>query len=260
MMKVLLTGSAGFIGTNFINLYKDVYDIIEIDRKTGKEVVSIDLSDCIGVKHIVHLAAVSGIQACEDDKKQAIKDNIMAVEHIKYLSMDLNIPVTFASSQAAKDGTNTYSFTKMVGEETLLSGVKSACILRLSNVYGGLNYLETKTSVVSKFINAVRNEEPIFVTGDGTQTRDFIHVDDICEAIHKSIQLEEKSNMILDIGTGVKTSIWDLAKMISPESILYYKNYVNIGVESNVADTSEAEKILGFKAEKTLKEYLKSVK
>lgn len=261
MKRILVTGSSGYIGQNFIKLFGQFYDIVEIDRIIDKSISSITVSkEIVGVEHIIHLAAISGIQACEKDKEQTIEDNIMSIIKISNMSrFSYSIPVTFASSQAAKDGGNTYSFTKMIGEKILTDNCRNVNILRFSNVYGGLNYFTTKTSVVSNFINATRNGVPIFVNGDGTQIRDFIHVDDVCESIHLSIQAGPIGKNTLDIGTGIGVSIYDLGMSIDASSVLFKKNK-DIGVKGNIADTKPAHDLLGFKSEKSLRDYIKDIK
>jgi len=257
-MKILLTGSCGYIGNNFYELYNGVYDIIKIDKKINKDVCDIVSTDLLGIDHIVHLAAMSGIKPCEDDKEQAIKDNVLSVDVISTVSSMFGIPVTFASSQAAKDGSNTYSLTKMIGEHMLNKHCDNVTILRFSNVYGGKNYLNTKTSVVANFINAYKNIEPLCINGTGEQIRDFIHVFDVCNAIHLSIKRKSKKNQVFDIGTGKGTRIVDLAKMIS-KYIHFNESDDMIGVEGNVSDISKAKSELGFYANMKIEDYVTNI-
>jgi UDP-glucose 4-epimerase len=260
MKKIMITGSMGFISTNMQELYKDKYEFVEIDRlaKSTDELAIQDFKDVI---HIVHLGAISGIQACESDKDDAVKYNVLSTIDVVNWASILKIPITFASSQAAKNPENTYALTKKIGEDYILQNNIHSYILRFANVYGGLKYFGHKTSVIAKMFDAVQKEEPIYVNGIGTQERDFIHVDDICQAIHLSIETKQKNNVILDVGTGKGTSILDLARMISTDSILYRKNSGSIGIGSSISDLKKTQKMLSsFKPIHNLKDDIVLIK
>lgn len=250
MKTILLTGSSGYIGTNFKELYSDKYTIVPIDKKIGINVLS--LRHIIQVDHIVHLAAISGINKCEQDIELTIEDNILSTLQL----VNNSIPITFASSQAAKQPKNTYAFTKRVGEKYIKQYSDQYSILRFANVYGGKDYLTMKTSVVANFVNHHLNDRSLIVNGDGSQERDFIHVNDVCKAIDRSIQLP--INDTVDIGTGKGTSIKKLAEMIS-DNIIYHDilNDAVVGVESSIADTSKAKELLKFEYNCELWHYLK---
>jgi len=220
-LKVLLTGSSGYIGQNFITLYGDKYDIVQVDRKINKSIHQITENDFDDIDHIVHLAAISGISDCETDCDQTITDNVESMQYIWLLGELKDIPVTFASSQAASNPTNIYAFTKRMGERSI-SSLGKYTILRFANVYGGIDYLKSKTSVVANFLNAKTNNLPLIINGDGFQERDFIHVNDICYAINLSIL--NPCNDILDI--------------------------------SNIADITKAKEILNFTAKIKFKQYI----
>ena len=260
MNKVLITGSEGYIATNFMHLYKDAYEFTEIDRLT-KSTDELTMKDFVDVHHIIHLGAISGIQECEKNKDDTIKYNVISTIDVINWAVLFDIPITFASSQAAKNPENTYALTKKIGEDYILQHDINSYILRFANVYGGEKYFDHKTSVVAKMFGALKDEEPIFVTGDGKQERDFIHVDDICMAIHLSIQTKQENNIILDVGTGIGTSIMNLAKMISSPSILYIKDSSLIGIDSSISDLKKTQKILpNFKPKHNLKEDIVQIK
>jgi nucleoside-diphosphate-sugar epimerase len=124
-------------------------------------------------------------------------------------------------------------------------------IFRLTNVYGGLEYLERKNTVVKKFLLAKRENSDIIINGDGSQIRDFIHVEDVCEAIYLCMQRKEKMLRPVDIGTGIGTSIIDLAKMFN-HRLTFVPDSDTIGASESIADTKRAEKLFGFKAKHSL--------
>jgi len=254
MKTILLTGSEGYIAKNFKKNYEYEFDFIEVDRKTGIEVLNADISP-LHTDYIVHLAAISGIAACEQDKEQTILDNVTSTLFLMKTANSIGIPMVFASSQGAKEPDNLYSITKRICEIEA-EQYKNIRTLRFANVYGGIDYLETKTSVVSQFLNAKSNNKPLVVNGNGNQMRDFIHIDDVTRSIYKS--LDQKLPNPIDVGTGYGTSISLLANMIS--SNVVHRQDRSVGVESNIADTTDIKNYLGFKPKHSkLKQYIDSI-
>lgn len=247
MKNILLTGSEGYIATNFKSLYKDYYNFIELDKQIGKPVLNYNKFDTDNINCIVHLAAISGIQNCEEDKNQTIIDNVSSSLYLFKKSFKYKIPLIFASSQGAKTPDNLYSITKNICDKEIISyNLENPLFfsLRFANVYGGINYLKTKTSVVSKFINAKINGDFLKIHGDGSQIRDFIHVNDICKIINLIIDKNLKSVYPIDVGTGVGISIEQLANMIG--GFKHYTKSRQIGVQSNIANTDSLNKIFNF--------------
>ena len=89
-------------------------------------------------------------------------------------------------------------------------------ILRFSNAYGP--YSLHKQSIVSKFINNILSKKAIVVNGDGSITRDYIHVSDICNAIYKSIK-DTSGAKTYHVGTGKETSIKQLINIFMTECV-----------------------------------------
>jgi UDP-glucose 4-epimerase len=125
-------------------------------------------------------------------------------------------------------------------------------------VYGGDNYLDKKNTVVKQFIMARRNDIQCVVNGDGSQIRDFIHVEDVCEAIYKCIMYGKRILEPVDIGTGIGVSIKNLAKMLGSKFTMC-ENSDTIGSSESIADPTLAKELFGFEAVQSLTEYLKGV-
>jgi UDP-glucose 4-epimerase len=182
-------------------------------------------------------------------------------------SNNKGIPCVFTSSQAAKEPKSSiYAFTKyaseVIGNRLIDKGAKIR-ILRLSNVYGGDNYLEKKNSVVARFAKATLAKEPFVVHGSGTQTRDFIHVDDVCRAIYLALLTKNVIDLPIDIGTGKGTQVSTVAfyfQQLYDAKFTFDRSSDKIGKESNIADTRDAEKVLDFKAEDRLIQYIESLR
>lgn len=258
MENVLLTGSEGYIGKNFQNLYKNKYKLIPVDYKLN--IKAQDINEFDDINYIVHLAAVSGIKSCYNNIQKAIIDNVSSTLHLMKASWAFNIPMIFVSSQAAKDPLSSlYATTKRIGEieaERYNNQHSNIKVLRLSNVYGGRYYLKHKNSVISKFINAKRNKEPLIIHGDGTQTRDFIHVNEICRCVDMCIN-DIKIPEPVDVGSGIERSIKEVAEMISNN--VKYNESVSGGIGGNIADITKIYKYVGFEPQDKLQEYIQSV-
>jgi nucleoside-diphosphate-sugar epimerase len=262
-MNIIVTGSEGYIGKNLIPILKRCdFNVMGIDRKNGFEASSIHhkFLKYNKIEYIIHLASLSGITACSDDLKQAYLDNVSTTINIFRAAEVENIPVIFASSQAAKTPkANYYALTKYMAEceaeEINKRNQTNIRVLRFTNIYGGIDYLETKNTVISRFVNAKRENKEIVINGDGTQERDFIHVNDICVAIYHTM-LWGNTYEPIDIGTGVATSVLQLAKIFDHKFTFHPRSSI-IGTSRNVADTENAKKFIAFSSKLKLEEQIR---
>jgi UDP-glucose 4-epimerase len=101
-------------------------------------------------------------------------------------------------------------YCRVFGECYALSNV----VLRLFNVYGPGQGLNQYAGVITKFVNSGLRGEPLTVYGDGTQTRDFINVADVVEAVEKALVYESSNTEVFNVCTGKSVSINDLASTI----------------------------------------------
>lgn len=265
MNNILITGSRGYIGENLYEYLKNNgYNVIGIDSKSGQRAENFPMYD--NVHGIVHLAATPGIAACEEKPEEAIINNLESTIHMFNHSKEKGIPCVFTSSQAAKEPkSSVYAFTKyaseVIGNRLNEQGAKIR-ILRLSNVYGGDNYLEKKNSVVAKWAKAAYARKPFVVHGDGTQSRDFIHVKDVCRAIYLALLTERVIDIPIDIGIGIGTQMNTVAfyfqQIFGAKFTFDFESDI-IGKNSNVADTRDAKNLLGFSAEDRLIQYVSSL-
>jgi UDP-glucose 4-epimerase len=112
-----------------------------------------------------------------------------------------------------------YGASKLAGEAycTAFHGSRGldTVILRFANVYGP--YSDHKTSVVAKLIRQMLNGQPLTVYGDGSQTRDFIHVSDVVEGISRALDCEVAGETF-QIGTGTETSVIELLEALEQVS------------------------------------------
>lgn len=257
-MKILITGSDGYIGTNLCRYLIDYgHHIDYVDRKSSRDAMYYgDYHKCNAV---VHLSAIAGIQKCEDNPMDAIRENVEVANRV----FSWGKKTIFLSSQAAKFPSNVYAVTKFLGEKMSTFYNKRSgdiVVLRLSNVFGGDKYLDLKNSVVARFAIAYQQEGKVLINGDGSQVRDFIHVEDVCEAIRLALEYNgEPIVNPLDIGTGLATTIKELAEKF--KGLEYELNGKDlVGVHSNLANPDFAKEILKFRPKKRLEDYIRTLR
>lgn len=262
MNKIIVTGCSGYIATNLIPKLIDSsikvigYDIDAVPSNTFEsyrhDVASSDIF-LENIDAVVHLAAISGIKDCNKNINKTMYSNILSTIRVFKYAYSYNIPVVFASSQATKIGGNLYAMTKSICENVANVYNENGAninVLRLCNVYGGKDYIQKKSTAVANFIKCKINNKVAVIHGNGQQKRDFIHVDDVCDAIIKALTLKNHKRPI-DIGTGLQTSVLHLAKNVIQCKYIFDEN-LNSGVSGNGIDVGIAQKHLGFTAKKKI--------
>lgn len=259
-MRVLVTGGRGYIGSNLIKYFNDKDVLWEsIDSLEGDYLEKITTLD--GFDFVVHLAASPGIEFCDQNIDVAIKNNIIATQRLFTIADLEGVPVIFTSSQAAKNPKSSiYALCKRSGEISAQNinsqGQTNIKVLRLANVYGGNLYLQSKSSVVAQFAKSILSEGVPTVHGNGQQVRDFIHVRDVCRAIYKCMIWNPTFTEPVDIGTGIGTTIVELAEMFG-FGFTFDPSSDRIGISSNIADTTKAQELFAFKAKIKLEDAIR---
>lgn len=149
-----------------------------------------------------------------------------------------------------------YAITKQVQEQMVMTVCTTVNIkpvsLRFQNVYGeGQSLKNPYTGILSIFSTQILNEKSINIFEDGTESRDFIHIDDAVEAIIKSIETDEANGEIFNIGTGISTSVLEVAETLKnlyqKDVEIHVSGQFRLGdIRHNFADISKAKKILKF--------------
>ncbi len=184
-----------------------------------------------GIGAVVHLAAFTNVRASSRDPERGFGPNVQGTFHVLEAARCSNSVrrVVFASSNAAVgevEGAvdesvvprplSPYGASKLYGEALLSSfseiGDLNTTALRFANAYGPFSH--HKDSVVHKFIRRALREKPLEVYGDGRQTRDFIHVDDIASAVQSVLAHDRPGADVYQVATGRETSVNELAGMI----------------------------------------------
>ena len=283
-MKVLITGGAGFIGHNLaIHLLNRGWDVIVYDNLERSSKLAIEKIKSAGiplvsqesklkttlceVDVIVHAAAyISVEESIAYPEKYLINNSVNTYTLCKYISDLSSNPHLVYISTAAVYGKpqqkfvtedhpveplSPYGLSKLLGEYEVDYFIKihnlSATILRLFNVYGS-GQTGTYAGVITKFVERVQKNQPPLIYGDGKQTRDFIHVEDVCEAIRCAIT--KKINGTFNVSSGKETSVQELAKMIMKLKDLevepIYVAPKQGDIIHSVGDPSKIKNALGF--------------
>ena len=260
-MKILVTGSRGFIATHLVeSLRKRKHDVTEFDLELGDD-ISKGVTGNYDV--IYHLAALPLIQ-CRDTPQRAIDVNVKGTINVLELARECNAKVIFSSASsvygiplnnivnesAIIHPISIYGATKASAELLIETYHKlysiDYFIFRLTNVYGP----NQKMGVIPKFIDSIKRDEPIIIFGSGKQTRDFVYVDDIAHFLRRAIE-PDKKNMTINVGSGIATSIIELAEMHA---------HASAGRNEIINKPVEADERWGFSADITkLKEFFGEV-
>ncbi len=246
-MRLLVTGGAGFIGSHFVDRFvSEGHQVWVLDNlRSGSKAnlhpeatfLHLDLKDerlaqqvgALRPDAVFHLAAQIDVRiSCADPVFDAT-ENILAT--LRLIEAGLASGMTFfgfASSGGAIYGEaavpqseahpeqpmNPYGVAKLSVDKYLHAyaiqrGLRSAS-LRFSNVYGPRQGAKGEAGVVAVFAKMLRDGRPPRIHGDGLQTRDFVFAPDLAEAA--SLILRKQATGVFNLGTGIETTILDLAK------------------------------------------------
>ncbi len=278
-MQVLVTGGAGFVGTNLIKrLLKDGHSVTSVDNySTGlfeneqPEVIYYN-SDIVRFFKdsspeeydvVFHLAAVARIQPSFSDPEKYIDTNFNGTyEIVKYCSA-LRIPLIYAGSSSHHSGKfkNPYTFSKDLGEDVIKLYQEhfelKASVARFYNVYGPHQLTEGGyTTIIGKWLKCIENGIDCTIYGDGFKRRDFTHVDDIVDGLIR-IMKQQAYGHVFEFGRGENHSINELAAMLN--TIPNYEEDKPGEAQETLADYSLAESILAWEPKINLEDYLKEV-
>jgi UDP-glucose 4-epimerase len=217
-MKVLITGSSGFIGTHLKKkMKKEGFKVVTFDIKEDKsnDVRNFEtlLEKSKGCDAIVHLAALCIDSESLEKPYEYFSTNVLGTLNALEAARRIKAKKFLFASSAGIGKRTPYSLSKLLGEELCMFYNKHynvpTYILRIYNVYGPKN----EKGVIYNFVKSALKNEPIIVNFDGKQERDFIHVDDVVKSIILLLRKNYKPG-IYEIGTGKSIKIIDLAKLI----------------------------------------------
>ena len=282
-MKILVTGGAGFIGTNLIKrLLSEGHEVHSMDNyDSGLEsnhqpncnyitadIETIEYFEGNGFELVYHLAALSRIQPSFEDPTETFRVNVRGCEAVAEWAKHNNVKVVYAgsSSKHHDPSQSPYAMYKYLGEEVFKLYKKAydvdVEICRFYNVYGPGEVVEGDwAAVVGICRRQVRDKLPITIVGDGEQRRDFTHVVDLVDALYKVGVSKEKNEDAWELGTGTNYSINEVYDMFKEkfwvESIYIPEQKGNYRETLNT--NTDAIDRLGWKPQDRLKDYINSL-
>lgn len=274
MANILVTGGAGFIGSNLVDRLVENHKVTVWDNfSTGNYRTSkanyIHQNVCKPAKPlkdidiIFHLAALARIQPSFLQPAITHENNVTGTVKMLQIAKEHNAKFIYAGSSSFYHDVhaNPYTFTKWLGEQycelyNKVYGVKTA-IARFFNVYGPRQLVDGPyATVVGIFEKQHQEGAPLTITGTGEQRRDFTHVDDIVNGL---IAMSEKewNNEIFNFGTGTNYSINELAAMFGGETTYIPKRPGEADV--TLADISKSKELLDWTPHRNLEGYINEV-
>lgn len=295
-MKCIVTGGAGFIGSHIVDSLLVLGDeVIVIDNESS--IVHehfywndkatnhrVDISDYEKMRplfdevdYVFHCAAESRIQPAILNPLLAIRTNTLGTGTVLQCAREAGVKKVMYSSTSSgyglintppleetmpDDCLNPYSVSKVSGEKlcsmyTKLFGLKTI-IFRYFNVYGPREPLKgSYAPIVGLFLRQHKAGETLTIVPDGTQRRDFTHVDDVVQA-NLLAMIKDHHNRygeVFNVGTGVNHSVLELAKMISDDTKMIEPRVGE--AYSTLANNQKLRDTFDWSPTRTIEDYIK---
>ncbi len=276
-MKILVTGGAGFVGTNLIKrLLKDGHEVQSLDNYTtglksnevdGCRYWSGDIQNVWTMDKdfdvVFHMAAIARIQPSFENPEDYIETNFNGTYEVVKFCNNHNIPLIYAGSSSKHSGRfkNPYTFSKDLGEDiiTLYSEhfELSASIARFYNVYGPHQLTEGGyTTLIGRWIHNIQNNIDCVIYGDGSKRRDFTHINDIVDALILIME-KEAWGYEFELGRGKNYSINEVADMFGIEP--KYEDDKPGEAQTTLSEDIVAREVLGWNPVIDLETYINSL-
>ena len=252
-------------------------------NKKNLKIVNIDISKSENldkyfkkVDYIFHLAALAEIIPSFKNPKKYFTNNVIGTLNILKAAKKTKIkkmiyaassscygaPKKFPTSEKDKiDLKHPYAVTKFIGEELVMRYASMFSMPNIScrffNVYGPrLNVSGQYSAVIGNFLSQTKSKKALTVVGDGKQTRDFIHVDDLVNAFIKIIK-SKSVNKIYNLGSGKRTSINTIAKIFGGK-----KKFIPVRPgepKNSVADIKKIKKDINWRPKISIEQGIKKL-
>jgi nucleoside-diphosphate-sugar epimerase len=292
--RYLVTGGAGFIGSNLVDLLKEDANVVVLDNLTTgnlqyvpqhknvffvkEDILHNNLYQCVGfVDGIFHMAAMSKVLPSLEDptmiefcQRQNVDGTINILKYAQGQSPPVKVVYSASSTYYGNNPTpqkedqlpdcqTPYALTKYMGELycNLYSTLYNVPTVRLRYfmVYGPREPSTGAYAVVSGiFLQRKKQNLPLIIHGDGTQSRDFVHVHDICKANILAMNNTSLVDETINVGTGTTLSIKALADLISDNQIFTEKRKVDL--KATLCETTKLQDKLGWVPTNRIQDYI----
>ena len=244
---------------------------------------SFSLKALLGADAVVHLAANTGVIPSIENPEMDCQANVVGTVNLLESCRFNRVRRFIMASSGAPLGSqqppiheemnprpiSPYGASKLAGEAYCSAyfgsyGLDTVC-LRFGNVYGP--WAENKSSVVAKFAKQILNQEDLVIYGDGTQTRDFIHTADLCDAIRKALFTDGIGGQVFQIATHKEHTVLEVAEGLNEafysrlghRSRITYEARRDGEVQRNFSNIDKAKKVLKWSPQIGFEEGLRMV-
>ncbi|MFC4737833.1 NAD-dependent epimerase/dehydratase family protein [Bacillus daqingensis] len=252
MQTIFMTGGAGFIGSHVaerllargdrVVVYDNFTTGSAANIPAGAEAVEGDIRDKAAVQQaiaeskpdgIIHLAAQSKVGPSLEQPDMDLEINILGTVHLLESAKANGVPRFISASSAAVYGhaeklpidetsatepLSPYGTSKLAAEQYIQSYARlypiRTAALRFANVYGPRQTVETEAGVITIFCEALLAGKQPLIQGDGEQTRDFVYVEDVAEAVITAFDHDDVSG-VYNVSSETQTSINELLQELS---------------------------------------------
>ncbi len=292
-MNCLVTGGAGFIGSNLVDKLIDLgHNVICIDNESAEcheqfywnpkaNNYKYDICDYKKIEHlfngidyVFHIASDARIQPAILNPRKSIESNAVGTANVLELSRLTKVKKFIYSSTSsaygkkailpnietqASDPLTPYSTAKVFGENLArvyynLYGLETIS-LRYFNVYGDRQPLKGQYApVIGLFLKQYHESKPLTVVGDGSQRRDFTHISDVVQANILAAELSSGFGEVYNIGYGSNYSILEIANMISND-VKFIPSRIG-EVQETLASNQKFKDLTGWMPKVSLIEWL----
>ena len=248
----MVTGGAGYVGSYLVyKLIQDKHEVYSVDNISAgdykflegivqsEHLVVGDIRDSVLLDNlfkdadaVVHLAAIPGLVQCNESPEEAVSVNVYGTYQVLEAARRQGIKKIVFSSSAASYGVpssfpvredhqlnpmNLYGVTKLAGEKLMKVYYDNFDIetvtLRFGNIFG-VGLFSRENTVIPKFVRMGLEGKTLTVYGDGSSTRDYVHVDDVVQSIVRSISSASIGGEVYNVGA-YSIKIRDIADKVS---------------------------------------------
>jgi len=292
-MRVLVTGSSGQLGSYLCELLMRRHEVVGLDIRAQPYAVlksssvlgdiqrPADVRHALGrVDAVVHCAAQVSVDLSVQDPLTDASVNVLGTVNVLHESAKAGVRKFVYVSSAAVFGRpkyvpideehpthpmSNYGVSKLAGEKYVLAYADMSRMevvsVRPFNFYSiRADPQSPYSGVMTKFAARLKSGQPPIIEGDGLQTRDFIHARDVAQMISLVLEKDGLGGQVLNCGSGVSTSILDLAMMaiqVSGRKLEPLFSSPRVGdIKDSLCDVRRSREILGFRAKVSLEEGL----